>query len=569
MMNASRKRAVSLQILIVLGFLVSSQTLVLLTAGSAFAQAQQKTQSSQTQSAELSALPDSPVEKAQQAGTALPLSLKDLTKLALLNNLDIAISDTNEELVNQRLNAAFGSYDPTLTASWTYTDSKSPNTNLSTASTTDYNQMMSHGWNSQFQQAIRATGGTFSARVTGGRSDNNQVFSLFTPQYNAGMTFSFTQPLLQNRKIDQNRMNIKLINLDIKTNDSTFRQQVNEIIASVQTQYWELVSAIEKYRISQESVNLARITLQNNQKKVAIGTLAPLEVTMAESSLASREVELIAAEEAINTVQNTVRNLVSKERDAEIWSKFIVPTDSPEFKERKLDLNQAIDTALKNRPELEQQDIKLMQSDLSFELYQNSKKWKLDAIGSFGSNGVAGPQSYNQQGKPNTPESLVGGAFTAYKLLFTGGYINWAVGVNVTIPLRTRSLDSQIAQNRITKQQYLMQRKKQEQAILVEVRNAVSRLETLKRGIEQTKVAARYAKEQMEGEQKRFEAGLSNNFLVLDAQDKLSSAQYQQLAAIIAYQKAVISAEKSMYTLLESNDFKIAKGSGETVPDFK
>jgi outer membrane protein len=568
MMNASHKRAVTLRVFIVLGLFISAQILAPLTASSAFAQAQQKTQSSQVQSAEPSSLPESPEEKAQKAGTALSLSLKDLTKLALLNNLDIAISDTNEELVNQRLAAAYGSYDPTLSASWAYTDQKSPNTNLSTASATSYNQMMNHGWNAQFQKSIRQTGGTFSARLTGGRSANNQVFSLFSPQYNAGMSYSYTQPLIQNFKIDQNRMNIKLINLDIKTNDSTFRQQVNEIISSVQSQYWNLVSAIWNYRIARESVNLARLTLQNNRKKVEIGTLAAIDVTSAESQLASSEVQLIQAEENINSVENTVRNLVSKDRDAEIWSKFIVPTETPEFTERKVDLNQAIDTALKNRPELEQQDIKVQQSDMNLQLYQNSKKWKFDAVGSFGSTGVAGPQSYNQMGNPTTPEDLVGGVGTAYKNVFTGGYINWSIGVNVTVPLRSTSLDAQIAQNRIQKQQYLMQRKKQEQAILVEVRNAVSRLDTLKKQVEQSTVATRFAKEQLEGEQKRFEAGLSNTFLVLDAQNKLSSAQYQRLQALINYKQAVITADKAMYTLLESSDFAVAKGSSN-VPDLK
>jgi outer membrane protein len=573
MMNASRKRAVILQVLIVLGFFISAQILAPLTASSTFAQTQQKTQSSQVQSAELSPLPESPMEKAQKDGTALSLSLKELTKLALLNNLDIAISDTNEDLVNQRLIAAYGSYDPTLSLSGSYSEQKSANTNQSNASDTTFNIQKQAQWTlAQFQKSIMQTGGTFAASVSGGRSDNNQVFSLFTPQYNAGMTFSYTQPLLQNRKIDQNRMQIKLINLDIKTNDSTFRQQVNEIIASVQSQYWNLVSAKENYQIARETVNLARLTLQNNRKKVEIGTLAAIDVTSAESQLASSEVQLIQAEENINSVENSVRNLISKDRDAEIWSKVIVPTESPEFMERKLDLNQAIDTALKNRPELEQQDIKLQQSDMNLELLQNSKKWKVDLMGSFGTNGTAGPQSYDSiTGQPRVLANQVGGFGTSYKNLFTAGYTNWLVRFNITVPLRSTSLDSQIAQNRITKQQSLMQRKKQEQAILVEIRNAVQSLETKKKQVEQAKVATRYAKEQLDGEQKRFEAGLSNTFLVLDAQNKLSSAQYQALQSLINYKQAVLTADKAMYTLLESSDFAVAKGTGSStnVPDFK
>ena len=52
-------------------------------------------------------LPLSPIEKAEKDGTALQMSLKDLTKLALQNNLDIAISDTNEELFNLKVTQAY------------------------------------------------------------------------------------------------------------------------------------------------------------------------------------------------------------------------------------------------------------------------------------------------------------------------------------------------------------------------------------------------------------------------------------------------------------------------------
>jgi outer membrane protein TolC len=572
MTNASRKRAVTFQILMVIGMLFSAQALVLLTTSFAFAQDRPKTQSAKSQLSEPLALPESPAERAQKDRTALPLSLKELTKLALLNNLDIAISDTNEDIINQQLLAAYGNYDPTFTMSGQYGQTKRANTSSYISSDTGFSVQKNAQWSlGQFQQGIKATGGTFTATLSGGRSDSNITSSLFNPQYNAAMSFQYTQPLIQNLKIDQNRMQIKLVNLNIKTNDSAFRQQVNEIIASVQTQYWILVSAMENYNIARQSVSLARLTLQNNQKKVAIGTLAALDVTSAESQLASSEVQLIQAEENINSVENTVRNLVSKDRDAEIWSKVVVPTDSPEFKERRLDLNGAIDTALKNRPELEQQDLKLQQQDMNLQLLQNSKKWKLDFTGSFGTNGTAGPYYLDPRtGQQSLPDQ-VGGFGTSYKNLFTSGLTNWSVGLNAAIPLRRRSLDSQIAQNRIQKQQYLMQRKKQEQSIVVEVRNAVQSLETKKKSVEQAEVATRYAKEQLEGEQKRFEAGLSNTFLVLDAQNKLAAAQYQRLQSLIAYKQAVITADSAMYSLLESSDFEVAKSTGNSgkVPDFK
>ena len=133
--------------------------LVLAVSGlpSSVASAQQATAVQETataqQDSQLAPLSLSPIEKAEKDGTALRLSLKDLTKLALQNNLDIAISDTNEELYQQRIIQAYGPYDPVLTASLGARSNKSANTNLSTASTQgSYNQTEFLNWNFGFRR---------------------------------------------------------------------------------------------------------------------------------------------------------------------------------------------------------------------------------------------------------------------------------------------------------------------------------------------------------------------------------------------------------------------------------
>jgi HAE1 family hydrophobic/amphiphilic exporter-1 len=518
--------------------------------------------------ADLPPLTPSPIEKAEKDGTALRMSLKDLTKLALQNNLDIAIQDTNEQLSQQKIIQQYGAYDPTLTASLGVNSTKSANTNLATASIDgSFNKMDRANWNLQFQQAVK-TGGTLQASWNSSRSDNNQSFSLFTPQYNGSATVTFTQPLRRNLRIDQTRAQIKIVNLDLQTSDSKFKQKVVETIANIQSQYWDLVSAIRDYDIKRNSVQLAQISLRDNRKKVEVGTLAPINITEAEATLAQREVDLISSEERILSQENTLRALVSNNRNSEIWTQVIVPTESPDFKEYKVDLQNAITTALANRPELEQSDIALKQSDINEGLLRNNRKWQFDLTAAFGSTGVSGPQSY-RNGVPQTPEALIGGLGNAYKTIFTEGFTNWQVGFQVQIPLRNRSLDSQLAQQQITKRQTLMQKKNTEQSIQVDVRNAVQRLETNKRQVETTGVGRRAAQAQLEGEVKRFDAGLSENYLVLQRQSDLSQAEYNELQALINYKKAIINLQKVMYTLLESNDFDIAKGSSSNVPDLK
>ncbi len=200
----------------------------------------------------------------------------------------------------------------------------------------------------------------------------------------------------RNLRIDSTRGNIKLVNLDLESTDSKFKQKVTETIANIQQQYWDLVSAIRDYDIKRNSVKLGQITLRDNKKKVDVGTLAPIAITEAQADLKSRELNLISSEEQILRQENTVRQLVSNDRNAEIWSKVIIPTDEPDFVEYKVDLNTAIDTALKKRPELEQFDIQLKQSDINLKMTENSRKWQFDIAGQFGSTGVSGPQSYSQ-----------------------------------------------------------------------------------------------------------------------------------------------------------------------------
>ncbi len=573
--SASHRRVLFLKLSTVV--LTLGLTLALTSAQSQMTYAQatppqatpEQTATAQAKNADMAPLPLSPIEKAEKDGTALRMSLKDLTKLALQNNLDIAISDTNEELYQQRLFQTYGPYDPAITAGLGVQSNKSANTNLATASTQgNFNKQDYAYWNFGFSQNFK-TGGGLTATWNTNRTDTNQAFALFSPQYTASTRIQFTQPLRRNFRIDQNRTNIKLANLNMKVNDSVFKQQVVTTIAGIQGVYWDLVSAIGNYEIARGSVKLAQITLRDNRKKVEIGTLAPIEITSAQASMAQREGDLISAEENILRVENSLRSKISSDRNADIWRKIIVPTDTPDFKEYPVDLNQAIDTALQNRPELEQIALTIKQADLNYQFGLDQRKWQLDLVGTFGSQGVAGPQYFDQNGVAQNRPELVGGFPVAYKNIFIGGYTNWSVGFQVQIPLKNHSLEAQIAQVQIGKRQNLMQRKNTEQAIQVDVRNAVQSLETNRKKVDQSKMSRQFAQEQLDGEEKRFQAGLSQNFLVLQRQDALSQAQFTELQALIAYRKSIITLQQSMYTLLESNDFEIAKTSSDSVPALK
>jgi outer membrane protein len=532
-------------------------------------------------SGELTPLPPSPIERAQKDGNAVLLSLKDLTKLALQNNLDIAIQDTNEQMSQQKIKAVYGDYDPTLTGSVTARTSKSAITSYTSNSRSGYNQNDNLTWNFTFAQNVK-TGGKFNIQWNSSRQDNNSTYQSFNPQYGGTMNLSFTQPLLKNLKIDSTRSNIKLNNLDLKNTDSQFKQKVTDTIANIQSQYWSLVAAIRDYDIKRSSLRLAQINLRDNRKKVEVGTLAPIDVTDAEATMSSREVDLISSEETLLSQENALRALISSDRNSDIWGKVIVPTDTPEFKEYKVNPEEAITTALANRPELEQSQITVTRLEINKQVAKNNRKWQVDLVAQYGNTGTAGPQSFRVDPNtgipvrdpitgdliPNTPANFVGGIWTAYKNVFTEGFYNWQLSANLTIPLRNRNADAQIAQIDIQRRQELMRRKQTEQSIQVDVRNALQQLETRRNQVKSAEAGRRFSKERLDGEEKRFQAGLSQNYLVLQRQDEFARAEYTYLQAQINYKKSIITLQKAMYTLIESNDFEIAKGSSDS-PVFK
>ena len=261
-----------------------------------------------------------------------------------------------------------------------------------------------------------------------------------------------------------------------------------------------------------------------------------------------------------------LRNMISSDRNAEIWRQTIVPTDSPDFQEYQIELNKAIEEALARRPELEQYDLQLQQNDITYQMQRNTKKWQFDVSRHVRLEWYGGtPES---PGKTQVPTQFVGGLLNAYKTIFSEGLLIWSAGFNIQIPVKNRTIDAQLAQTQISKRQLIMNRTKTEQNIIVQIRNAVEVLETNHQRVETAKVSRQLAEEQLDGETKRFQAGMSQNFYILLRQADLATALGAELQALIAYKKAVIALQQNMYNLLESNDFEVAKTVGKTATSF-
>ena len=514
---------------------------------------------------------ESYVERVRRQGAVLELSLKDAIRLALTNNLEITIEDFNQELDRERSVTTRGFFDPILNFRFGLQSSETLSTNLLTAGAAETFIVDGFVWDQSVDQNVPGGGRLNASFGNNRRATNDNTFSTINPEFASDFSLGFTQPLWRGFLRTATDRELKLINLDSEISDSQFRQRVSEIVQQVENQYWELVFTIENQETRRQSMSLAVVQYENNRKRVEIGVLAPIEVTAARAEVSIREQEMIQAEVQIVNAQNALKRLLAADPQDSIWNLTLIPTEAPKTEQIGIDLHQAIEAALSRRPELEQMKLELGKNDVDQEYYQRESKPAVNLQVSFGSTGRAGTvfdivpvfdedgEVIDQERVPAPDSPAFGNFIQSIDQVFRFNFTNWAVFADVQIPLRNRTANGQLAQVGLARERLLSQVKNQQQLIMVDVRNAFEGLSIQRKSLEAASVARQLSQEQLDGENKRFEAGLSTNFEVLRFQRDLAQARVQELRALVDYQLALTALEKAMDTIVDENGIVLAR----------
>ena len=520
-------------------------------------------------------IPESYVTRMREEGPVLEVTLKEVIRLALVNNLEIAIENYNEDLNQEQIIRTRGFYDPTYSMSLGWSSSESPTTSsLQAGGAITVNNTDRFSFDNQLLQNV-AGGGILDISFINSRNKTNSSFSFINPRFNSTFNVAFTQPLWRGFKKTDTERQIELFNLDSDINETQFEQRVSEIVQQVQTQYWELAYAVEANETQRQSVELAAIQYENNRKRVEIGVMAPIEITASQAEIARREQEMIQSEVQIIIAQNALKRLLASDPGASIWNVALIPTETPQLVDVPLSLQESIRTAIERRPELTQIQLQMEQNDINRNYLQKDGKPSLNLRANFGSNGASGevfqsvPIDTDNDGMPddfiqvpNPDDPRFGNFTTAWTQVVKFEFPVWGVFMDLQIPLRNRSNDADLATAVIRERQLLSTMKNQEQMIIVEVRNAYEGLATRRKSLEAATVASRLSSEQLDGETKRFEAGLSTNFEVLRFQRDLAQSQVSELRALVDYQLALTALQKALFVIVEESDIVLAKGSG-------
>jgi HAE1 family hydrophobic/amphiphilic exporter-1 len=375
---------------------------------------------------------------------------------------------------------------------------------------------------------------------------------------------------MRNFSIDANRHLILINKKKLDLSDSQFRQQVIQIIATVQQAYWDLAFAIRNEQIQRDSLELAEKQLSDNQAQAQVGTLAELDVVNAAAQVETVRQQVFQAMQTVAQARDALKSLTVRGPGDELWPANLVPVESFELKPLALSLDEALKLALDNRPEVREFALQKQMNDVDVKFFRNQTRPEVDLIGAYSVAGVAGTPGLvtDQNGVPqpaNVPSNFVGGYLTALGNMLSDSFSSWRVGVSVSLPLRNRTALANLGSAVETGHQLDTQLRKQQQSIEVDVRNAYHALETARLQYGAARTAREYAEQQLLGEQQKFGNGLSTTFLVLQRQNELTQARGNEVQALTNYNKAIANLQLAIGSTLTDNNIQVQSGEDQPI----
>jgi outer membrane protein TolC len=486
----------------------------------------------------------------------LALSLQDAVAIALERNLSIDIERFRRSQVGLGITEAYGIYDLQLdSVALLDSDTAPVSSTLQMTGGDDTVTDRVAVWNSSLTQ-LTPFGGTAVLDFNNQRfSSSDQAFQP-NPRFSVNLDFTLTQPLLRGFGRTATEQNILLARNSSAIGRESFQAQVEQVISDVVTTYWALVEAQEQLKVAEESLTLAKELDSMNRIQVEVGTLAPLELVQSEAGVAAREEAIIQQQAAVEDNSDLLRQLLNL-AGGELWDVEIQPVTEPEVEHAPIDTEQAVKTALEERPDLRSQRLRNDSLEVQRRAAKNAVLPQLNLVARYGSNAIAGDVVDID---PDTGEETVlidSGYSDALSDLTGFDSRGWQVSLNFSYPLQNRTARARYATAELAEEEGDFTLRALEQTVLIQVRQAARAVETAAKRIDSAKVSSRLERENLDAQRKRYENGLATSFEVLQIQEDLSEARSREVSAVISYRIALSQFHQAVGRLLKQNGVEL------------
>jgi outer membrane protein TolC len=472
------------------------------------------------------------------------LTLDEATARALERNLDLAVERLNPQTFDLALARISAVYRPTLTSAFGQRSLTNPPTSQLNGGTVVTNSTSTY--NAGVSQSLPWGGGGLAVSFNNNKQVTSNIFSNFNPTFNSSFSATLTQPLLRGFLIDSTRQQLRVTAINRDISDVQLRGTLATTLANVRNAYWELVFAIQALDVAKGALDLSEKLVQDNQARVEVGTMAPLDVIQAQAQTATNRQALAQADANRQTAELTLKRMIVSGTDDPLWHAEITPIDRATFSSQAIDVEAAVRTALDQRTDLQAAKKTLEGNDITLRYLHNQTLPAIDLSANYGAAGLGGTQFIRQgSGLGSTVIGTVPGGFADALRTLTGrDFPTWNAQINVSYPIGTSSSEASYARGRVQRNQAAAQLRSLELQIATEVTNAALQVTSGLTKYQAATSARELAETRLQAEQSRFEVGLSTNFFVVQAQRDLATAQNSELRALLDYRKALVDFER-------------------------
>jgi outer membrane protein len=484
---------------------------------------------------------------AASADTVRRLSIDEAVKLALEQNLGIQIQRIDPQIQDLSIAQARSFWTPSVSSTIAANNQTQAVTSLLSGGSSTATSIL----NTQYSGGVGINqtlpwGGFYAANWNNARLTSTNVFSTFSPQLSSNLNLQYTQPLLRNLSMDAIRQQVALSKKSRDLSDINLEAVVTITARNVRNAYWDLSYAIDNLKAQQQSLALSQQSLKDNQKRVEIGTMAPIDIVQAQAEVASNESGVIVAEAQIRSAQDRLRALIFDPADASFWDVTLEPTDEAPFSAQAIDVQAAVRNALDKRTDLRSAKNSLAQGDVNIRYFNNQIKPDINAQVSYITTGVGGlgvsqPNPFDSAGPPVSAATRGFGSVLGD--VFQSQYPNWTVGVQIAYPLGASTAQANLARTKLQYQQAQTQMKNLEMQVVLQVRGAGRNVATNEKLVQSASASRELQEKKLEAEQKKLAAGMSSSFFVFQAQRDLAVARVAEIQAISSYNKSVVDFE--------------------------
>ena len=334
----------------------------------------------------------------------------------------------------------------------------------------------------------------------------------------------------------------------------SFQVQALNKYSAVLAGWYKSVSSLA---VQRQALDLAETLVRDNEARVEIGTMAPIEIVSARSQAAQARQTLAQAEQNLATTELTLKQLIVDGTEDEYWVATLNPVDLPTRTVPPIDLETAIRLALDERTDIARSQRQLDINNVNLSTMSNNRLPAVDLLASYQLQGQGGTRFIRSGLGGDVLLEIPGGIGDAFDQLFDATFPVWTVQVNVSYPIGTSAADAAYARARIQVQQVQAQLRQLGLQVATEVTNAVLQIRGISRRIEASTAARELADEQLAAEQSKFIAGTQTNYFVVQAQRDLASAQDTELRAVLDMQKALVEFDRVQRTSLSQAGISI------------